>query len=157
MSRQRRVGPFDRDLLPEPVAYFEAQGLSLEGRGRWRTGACPFHGGSDSLRVNVESGGWACMACGEHGGDVLTFHMLLTGMTFQQAASVLGAWDDSRGGYCRGHRMPLPAADLLRIFHPEMLVVVVVACDMFKRRVISNQDFDRLLLACSRLQKICAL
>ena len=65
----------DRTRLPDPLGYYEAQGLTFrERRGKWRTAGCPFHGSSDSLRVNTESGAFICMAgCGARGGDVLAF------------------------------------------------------------------------------------
>ena len=65
---------FDRTHLPEPVGYFEERGLVLTGpaRAKWRTTACTFHGGSDSMRINTQTGAWVCMAgCGAKGGDVL--------------------------------------------------------------------------------------
>ena len=74
---------FDRNALPDPLAYFEAQGLAFqERRGRWRTTRCDFHGGSDSMRVNVQTGAWCCMSCNAHGGDVLAYEMAFSGLTF---------------------------------------------------------------------------
>ncbi|MFY8042310.1 MAG: hypothetical protein ACOVOD_05230, partial [Rhodoferax sp.] len=69
------MGEFVRDHLPDPVTYFEAEGLTLEGRGPWRTTECRFHGGSDSMRINTVSGSWVCMACNAKGGDVLAHCM----------------------------------------------------------------------------------
>jgi DNA primase len=54
---------------------------------------CPFHDDArPSLRVNVETGGYRCMACGTKGGDVLAFHRARYGLSFMQAARDLGAW-----------------------------------------------------------------
>jgi hypothetical protein len=53
------MGEYLRDNLPDPIAYFEGEGLKLDGRGKWRTTECRFHGGSDSMRVNTASGGHA--------------------------------------------------------------------------------------------------
>jgi len=83
---------FDRNQLPDPAMYFEAAGMPLQGRGKWRTTNCDFHGGSDSMRVNTESGGWCCMACGASDGDVIAHLMKSTGADFVQAARTLGAW-----------------------------------------------------------------
>ena len=84
-----------RDRLPEPQGYFEGQGLVLVGRGPWRTTGCAFHGGSDSMRVNLRSGGFCCMAgCGARGGDVLAYHMAAHGLGFVEAAQDLGAWEN---------------------------------------------------------------
>ena len=69
--------PFDRNRLPEPVSYFEGQDLLLTGprSAKWKTTACVFHTGTDSMRINTASGGWCCMSCGVKGGDVLAYHM----------------------------------------------------------------------------------
>jgi len=95
MIRSRRSqGRFIRDRLPPSQTYFDSIGLKLHGRGSWRDALCPFHDDAKpSLRVNVERGGWRCMACGVHGGDVLAFHMRRYGLGFIQAAKVLGAWE----------------------------------------------------------------
>ena len=87
---------FDRTRLPDPATYFESQSLKLTGprSAKWKTGACQFHGGSDSLRVNVSSGAWVCMACGAKGGDVLAYHMQAHCVEFVDAARQLGAWID---------------------------------------------------------------
>ena len=90
--------PFDRRNLPDPISYYESEGLKLTSRGKWRTTACQFHGGSDSMRINTETGAFACMAgCGARGGDVLAYHMAQHGLEFVEAAKALGAWiDDGR-------------------------------------------------------------
>ena len=88
-----RKGGFAPDSLPDPVRYFEENGLKLIGRGPWRSAICPFHGDTTpSLRVNMERGAFRCMACGAHGGDVLAFHRSRYGLSFVQAARDLGAW-----------------------------------------------------------------
>ena len=75
---------FDRTRLPEPVSYYEGQGLQFkERKGKWRTTACNFHGGTDSLRINTDSGAFVCMAgWGARGGDVLAYHMAEHGQDF---------------------------------------------------------------------------
>ena len=90
---------FDRTLLPDPVTYFENQGLILKGprSAKWKTTSCNFHGGSDSMRVNVATGAWVCMSCGEKGGDVLAYEIKDGGREFVDAAKALGCWvDDGR-------------------------------------------------------------
>ncbi len=84
---------FERERLPDPLGYFEAEGLRLLGRKAWRSTLCCFHKDSNpSLRVNVETGAYRCMACGAKGGDVLAFHRARHGLSFVQAARDLGAW-----------------------------------------------------------------
>ncbi len=86
-------GAFKREALPIPAEYFREQGLKLTGGGEWKNATCPFHNDSNpSLRVRLDSGGFRCMACGAHGGDVLAFHMLLHNLRFIEAARDLNAW-----------------------------------------------------------------
>lgn len=88
---------FRRDLLPVPAEYFKTQGLKLIGGGEWKNAVCPFHDDTrPSLRVRLDSGGFRCMVCGAHGGDVLAFHRLRTGLPFKAAARDLGAWEVER-------------------------------------------------------------
>ena len=48
---------FERELVPEPLSYFDREGVRLIGVGRWRSALCPFHDDTHpSLRVNVETG-----------------------------------------------------------------------------------------------------
>lgn len=88
---------FRRDLLPSPGQYYREQGLKLTGGGEWKSAVCPFHEDKKpSLRLRIDSGGFRCMACGIHGGDVLSFHMQRYGLRFIEAARSLGAWEVSR-------------------------------------------------------------
>ena len=83
---------FQRNGLPDPAAYFDREGLRFIGHGRWRSVVCPFHDDArPSLRVNVDTGAYKCMACGAKGGDVLAFHRQRHGLSFVQAARDLGA------------------------------------------------------------------
>jgi DNA primase len=75
--------------MPDPETYYRARVKKL-GRQRgngWAQGCCPFHDdGTASLSVHLEGprGGWCCFAgCGS--GDLLAFHMRLTGMKFAEA------------------------------------------------------------------------
>lgn len=86
-------GHLDKSGLPSPPDYFERIGLRLIGKGAWRSALCPFHDDRHpSLRVQFAQGAFRCMACGAHGGDVLAFHRLRTGLGFMEAARDLGAW-----------------------------------------------------------------
>jgi putative DNA primase/helicase len=94
-TRTTTKGEFHKELLPDAVSYFAQYRLPLVGKGKQRQGACPIHGGSDSLSVNVESGCWFCFSCGEKGGDMLDFHRKVHGVGFVEAARELGAWIDA--------------------------------------------------------------
>ena len=94
--KMRSGKQFQRDLLPDALSYFEAEGLRLIGRGTWRTTRCVFHDDSrPSLSVNINTGGFKCHACGAHGGDVLAFHRQRHGLGFKDAAQALDAWGSS--------------------------------------------------------------
>ena len=85
----RRLPENWRDKLPQPEAYYRAHIESLGARhaSEWAQGRCPFHDDrTASLSVHLGSarGGWRCFAgCGS--GDVVTFHMRLTGLGFAEA------------------------------------------------------------------------
>ena len=87
--------PLDRSRLPDPDTYFESQGVKLTGRGKWKTGNCDFHFGSDSLRTHSATGAGVCMACGVKWGDVIGHYMLRHGVEFVDACKALGAWVES--------------------------------------------------------------
>ena len=142
---------FSKSLLPDPVTYFEVQGLSLEGRGEWRTTKCLFHGGSDSMRINVKSGGWICMSCGAKGGDVLAFHMESHCMDFVSAAKDLGAWALNRHP---GAQRPLPfvARDALGAIRFEALLCAIAACNLARGTSLTDSDRERLVLAAGRIE-----
>ena len=88
---------FKRSRLPNPGEYYHEQGLKLTGGGEWKSALCPFHEDTrPSLRVRLDSGGFRCMVCGAHGGDVLAFHIQRYGQRFVEAAKALGAWEVQR-------------------------------------------------------------
>lgn len=143
--------PFDRSRLPEPADYFDREGLKLTQHGKWKTGPCPFHGGSDSLRVNTERGGWVCMACGEKGGDVLSFHMQRHGLAFVEACKALGCWVEN-GTPSRVKPLPFSARDALEVLRFETLLVAVAACNLGGGVELTSADRERLVKAAGRIQ-----
>lgn len=78
-----------RSRLPDPAQYYAAhvEKLTHPNAAGWAQGRCPFHeDGNASLSVHVtgERGNWRCFAsCG--GGDMVGFHMRLTGLDFRAA------------------------------------------------------------------------
>ena len=149
---------FRRERLPEPQGYYEGQGLVLVGKGPWRTTRCVFHGGSDSMRVNLKSGGFCCMAgCGARGGDVLAYHMAAQGLDFVAAAKALGAWQDEPAGSTQGPRRrpcALPAREALALLREDALVVAVAAANAAHGTPLSEADRQRLLACVARIQRI---
>lgn len=151
--------PLMRERLPEPQAYYESQDLALLGKGAWRTTRCAFHGGSDSMRVNVRSGAFVCMAgCGARGGDVLAYHMAAQGLGFVEAAKGLGAWEDD-AQHEAGRRPPcrplgLPARDALALLREDAMVVAVAAGNLARGSALGEVDLQRLREAAVRIQRI---
>lgn len=146
---------FDRHLLPDPAAYFEGEGLALIGRGPWRTTRCDFHAGSDSMRVNIQSGGWVCMACGEKGGDVLAYAMKRHGLEFVEAARSLGAWVDDgkpRREAERPHTLSPRAA--MEVIAFELMVLFVVISDVRSGLLPNDADWQRFLAGAGRIERL---
>jgi len=144
---------FERDHLPEPQSYFEAQGLKL-GRGKkWVTTACTFHHGSDSMRINLHSGAWVCMACNAKGGDVLAYHMAAYGLEFIEAAKELGAWvDDSRPA--PANQPPFTPRQALEVLLTEVNLIAIAAGNVAQGVALSNNDRTRLMQAAGRVLRI---
>jgi hypothetical protein len=145
---------FDRDKLPDPIAYFENAGLVLKGPGKWKTTRCEFHDGSDSMRVNTATGAWVCMACGAKGGDVLAYEMQSTGTEFIQAAKALGAWVDDGKPPTQTKPTALSPRAALEALAFEALVVAVAVGNVSKGIALSDDDRQRVMVAAGRIQHI---
>lgn len=145
---------FDRAQLLEPQAYFEGEGLKLSSRGKWRTSACSFHGGSDSMRINMATGAWVCMSCGAKGGDVLSYHMQAHGQEFIEAAKALGAWVDDGKPETRQKPAPLPPRAALEVLSFEAMLAAVAAGNLAHGVALTAKDRARLLIAANRINKL---
>jgi hypothetical protein len=148
---------FVRDHLPEPSAYFEAQGLTLQGphNAAWKTTECRFHGGSDSMRIKVASGAFVCMACGARGGDVLAYHMAAHGMGFVEVARQLGTWV---GGNDRAERQPrstpISARDALSVLADEATLIALEGTRIVNGIELFVADLERVRTAAARINHI---
>ena len=148
------MGEFIKDRLPDPVSYFEAEGLKLMGKGKWRTTSCSFHGGSDSMRINTTTGAWVCMACNAKGGDVLAHFMAEHGLDFVTGAQALGAWDDN-GQPNKPHRpKPLPASAAIQVLAFESTLTAIAAGNIAHGVQLTDNDRARLLVAAQRINHI---
>ena len=147
---------FERNLLPDAASYFEAQGLKLAGprNAKWKTTVCQFHGGSDSMRVNTQSGGWCCMSCGESGGDVLAYSMKLHGLEFVEAAKQLGAWVDDGKPQRPQKSTALPPRAALEVMAFECCLVAVAAGNLAKGVTLTDADRARIMVAAGRINRI---
>lgn len=146
---------FDRRNLPEPVGYYEAAGLVFrERKGKWRTTRCEFHGGSDSMRINTDSGAFACMACGASGGDVLAYEMQATGAEFIDACKALGAWTGDGQPAVQHKPTPLSPRAALQAIAFEVTLVAIEASRIASGIVPSEADKARVLAASNRITRI---
>ena len=147
---------FDRNHLPDPVTYFENQGLILKGprSAKWKTTTCNFHGGLDSLRVNIASGAWVCMSCGEKGGDVLAYEMKDGGKEFVDAAKALGCWIDDGRPPVATKPTPLSPRLALSVMAFESTLAAVAAGNMPNGVALTDTDRARLLVAANRINRL---
>jgi hypothetical protein len=145
---------FVRDHLPNPVDFYAGLSLTLTGRGKWRTAPCAFHGGSDSLRINTDTGAFVCMAgCGAKGGDVLAYRMAVTGENFATAAKALGAWvEDGRPAPAKP--TPIPARDAIQLLARESNLIAVAGANVAHGVALKETDLDRVLTAAGRINRI---
>ncbi len=147
---------FERDRLPDPLSYYESEGLRLTGprKAKWKTTECRAHGGSDSMRINIATGAFKCMACGVGGGDVLAYHVQIHGLEFVEAAKVLGAWVEDG----RPHRQQKPTAlsprAALEVLGFESTIVAVAAGNLAKGCQLTEQDRQRVLICAGRINRI---
>lgn len=147
---------FDRNLLPNPTDYYESEGLHLRGPtgASWKTTECKFHGGSDSMRVNVKTGAFRCMNCGARGGDLLAYQVATYGQDFIDAAKSLGAWvDDGRPKKVQKPTSLSPRSSL-EVLSFESTVVAVIAAGIASGAYLTDDDRDRLLLCANRINRI---
>jgi DNA primase len=146
---------FVRERLPDPVSFFDGEGVTLKGNGVWRTGPCQFHGSRATLRVNTATGAWVCMSCGEKGGDVLAFYMARHGLGFVQAAQALGAYqDDGKQHQGAGKAAALPARDALQLAAHEMRIALLVIGDMQRGVLPSDADWARFIDCARRVEML---
>jgi hypothetical protein len=147
---------FNREALPEPMAYYEGAGLTLIGpkSSKWKTTRCDFHGGRDSMRIHVERGAFICMACGAKGGDILAFHQAAHGLDFVEAAKSLGAWQEDDKPHAPRRPTPVSPALAINVLQFEANLAAIAACNVGNGVQLTDQDKARLLQAAGRINHI---
>jgi hypothetical protein len=95
----QKITRFRPERLPSPRAFYESALGELRRPSRgWAKPkeGCPFHPSKSkqSFSVNLETGGFYCFGCQAKGGDIVSFVMKRDGVSFQEAAKALGAWND---------------------------------------------------------------
>jgi hypothetical protein len=155
-SSKAVTSTFDRTLLPDTATYFDNQGLTLKGStsSKWKTTACNFHGGSDSMRVHVATGAWVCMSCGVKGGDVLAYEVAYNGREFKEAAKALGCWVSQ--GHCQVQLKPSPLSPrlALSVMAFESTLAAVAAGNVANGITLTDTDRRRLMVAVSRINRL---
>ncbi len=73
-----------------PLRYYTAvlSSMPTTRREGWVSGGlCPFHDDrhKGNFRINTQSGGYVCFACGAKGGDIIHFHRVRHGLEFREA------------------------------------------------------------------------
>lgn len=146
---------FDRKLLPDPAEYYESRGLVLTGprNSKWKTTRCDFHDGSDSMRINTQTGGWMCMNCGAKGGDVVAYEMQADDVDFITAVKALGAWIED------GHAPPpsekprtLSAKQAMEVVAFESFFLLCCAGTLRNGNPLTPGDMDRLATCTGRIR-----
>jgi hypothetical protein len=144
------MAKFQKHNLPDPISYYESEGLKLDGYTVWRTTKCEFHGGRTTMRINTSNGAFICMAgCGARGGNVLDYHMAAHGMNFKDAAKALGALEDDGQPFTGRYRSSrISAHDLLRVVQIELYVCALVLSDAVHNKM-KEADLQRFIDAAS--------
>ena len=147
------MGNLQKELLPGAQTYCDRAGLALiPPRGKWRSTRCDLCGASKAMRINTESNGWCCMACGEKGGDMLALHMRLTGLDFVAAARALGAYVDGEKPSIGARKSRLiSASDALELLYQDSLLVWVAAQNIVQGVVLTSADLADLSAAMKRV------
>lgn len=147
---------FNRNVLPSPADYFELHGLRLKGphSAKWKTTNCNFHGGSDSMRVNVATGAWVCMNCHVKGGDVLAYEMTASGRDFVDAAKALGCWVDDGRPPVQTKPTPLSPRLALSVMAFESTLTAVAAGNVANGVMLTDADRARLMVAANRINRL---
>lgn len=147
---------FIRENLPEPMAYYEAQGLTMTGprSSPWKTTRCVFHDGSDSMRIH-KRGAFVCMSCGAKGGDILAYHQAAHGLDFIDAVKELGAWvEDPSKPQAPRRPAPLPPVLAISVLAYECNLAAIAAANVANGVQLTDQDRARLLTASGRINHI---
>lgn len=79
-------------LLSAALDHYGVQYRQIPG---WQTVVCVFHSETrPSLRVNVDSGGFMCQACGVTGGNIYAFVAAKEGVPYRDAVNIVAGWPD---------------------------------------------------------------
>lgn len=106
------------------------------------------------MRVNIKSGAWVCMSCGQKGGDVLAYEMKVTGADFVDAARALGAWTHDGRTPAPATPKAFSARDALSVLASEANLAAVAASIVANGKQLTPDDLARLQTAAQRINLI---
>lgn len=107
------------------------------------------------MRVNCSSGAWACMSCGEKGGDVLAYEMRSGQKDFIDAAKTLGCWiADSQASVVTTRPTPLSPRLALSVMAFESTLTAVAAGNVANGTHLTDTDRKRLMVAANRINRL---
>ena len=106
------------------------------------------------MRVNVATGSWVCMSCGEKGGDVLAYELAVTGADFVDAAKAIGAWVEDGKPRVAQKPTPLSARAALSAMAFEATFTAIAAGNVAKGVMLSDVDRSRLMQAAGRINRM---
>lgn len=147
---------FDRTRLPDPLDYYQDQGLNIAKRGSkgWRKSNCPFCESRDNGNINIETGRFHCWGCDAKFGDIVDFQMALHSMDFGEAARTLGAWVCDGIPANRLKPLPISYRDGLHLIASEAQLIAIAAATVGKNKALPEQDLARLLQAVGRINRV---
>lgn len=106
------------------------------------------------MRINVASGAWVCMNCGEKGGDVLAYEIKTTGNDFVEAAKQLGAWVEDGRQSAPQKPTPLSPRQALSVMAFEATLIAVAAGNVANGVSLTDVDQARVMVASNRITRL---
>ena len=106
------------------------------------------------MRVNVATGAWVCMSCGEKGGDVLAYEMKDGGKEFVDAAKALGCRIDDGRAPVTTKPTPLSPRLALSVMAFESTLAAVAAGNVANGVTLTDTDRARLMVAANRINRL---
>lgn len=140
------MGKFIREKLPDPLTFYQDRGLVLQPGKEWRSTSCEFHNSRETMRVNMKSGAFICMAqCGAKGGSVVDYYMAINGVDFYTAAKALGAVEVDGKPYI-GPKRPsrIPALELLKLASTDLYKCSLVVSALL-HALTANRELEKAL------------
>lgn len=106
------------------------------------------------MRVNVATGAWVCMNCGEKGGDVLAYEIKDSGRDFVDAAKTLGCWVDDGRSQKQIEPTSFSRSMALSVMAFEATLAAIAAGNVANGVALTDADLARLMVAANRINRL---